>query len=208
VAGWRSAAGFLAGPVRCFRSVGNRIADTGFGSDKHFQKCISWAEREQRIQCAVRLEGIVLWASAARDQFVLQDDSGAAFVLADLHGQTLHRVNGSLWLATAWQMGTDLFSQSPVVDNDGLHIMTEKSGKVFLRAGKHPIRVSWFNRDTPSGLEVYYQGRTCHVRGARRGVVSILKTVPDSGSVHWSNGLNYQCYEGNGSRCPLLSRVR
>ena len=32
-----------------------------------------------------------------------------------------------------------------VVDNDGLHDMNLKSGKVFLRAGANPIAVQWFN---------------------------------------------------------------
>jgi prepilin-type processing-associated H-X9-DG protein len=33
-------------------------------------------ESGQTIACAVRLEGVVLWASPAREQFILQDDSG------------------------------------------------------------------------------------------------------------------------------------
>lgn len=117
------------------------------------------AEQKQRVQCAVRLEGIVLWASAASGQFVLQDDSGVVFVQAEPQVQTF-QPGQRLVVAGNCVAEEDrlILGIQPVVDNEGLHIMTEKSGKVFLRAGKHQIRLSWFNREPPSGLEVYYQG--------------------------------------------------
>jgi len=45
-----------------------------------------------------------------------------------------------------------------VVDNDGLHGMVEKSGNVGLRAGRHPLKVEWFNAGGGMGLAVQWAG--------------------------------------------------
>jgi hypothetical protein len=45
-----------------------------------------------------------------------------------------------------------------VVDNDGLHSRGEESGVVRLQAGKHPIRVMYFQGPGDTELEVAYEG--------------------------------------------------
>jgi len=45
-----------------------------------------------------------------------------------------------------------------VVDNDGLHGLTEKRGLVALASGLHPIRIYYFNKTGGEGLTVSYQG--------------------------------------------------
>jgi len=50
-------------------------------------------------------------------------------------------------------IGSDL-----VVDHDGLHAATEKSGQVILKAGKHPITVEYFEAGGAQRLDVSYQG--------------------------------------------------
>lgn len=45
-----------------------------------------------------------------------------------------------------------------VVDHDGLHGMVEKSARVGLKAGWHPLRVEWFNAGAGSGLTVNWAG--------------------------------------------------
>ncbi len=45
-----------------------------------------------------------------------------------------------------------------VVNNDGLHGLEEKSGKIALKAGKHPITVTYFNSGDETGLSVSYEG--------------------------------------------------
>ena len=44
-----------------------------------------------------------------------------------------------------------------VVDNDGLHSMTEASGSVALSAGYHPIRVTYFEKNGGNQLNVYIE---------------------------------------------------
>jgi serine/threonine-protein kinase len=47
---------------------------------------------------------------------------------------------------------------APVVDNDGLHMPKEESGKVTLKAGKHPLRVEFSQGGGGATLEVYWEG--------------------------------------------------
>ena len=103
---------------------------------------------------AFRLEGDVWWVNAARGALVLKDDSGVEELEMDLAGQSLEagqrvRLEGK-GTVTPVGAGFRLGARGPVVDNDGVHSMVEKSGAVFLKAGRNPIRVEWFN-----GVEKY-----------------------------------------------------
>ncbi len=44
------------------------------------------------------------------------------------------------------------------MENDGLHGMDRRAGKVALRAGFHALRVEWFNSRGGAGLEVRWAG--------------------------------------------------
>ncbi len=45
-----------------------------------------------------------------------------------------------------------------IVDNDGEHMIEEKSGTTFLRVGKHPIKVTYFQSGGGMDLEILYEG--------------------------------------------------
>ena len=47
---------------------------------------------------------------------------------------------------------------SGLMDNDGLHGMTEETGVIALRAGFHPLRVTFFEKTGGDELQDYYQG--------------------------------------------------
>ncbi|MGB8370692.1 MAG: ATP-binding protein [Limisphaerales bacterium] len=148
---------------------------------------------------AIRLEGTVWWANAAQGRFVLKDESGAAELEMDLAGQPVQpgqqvRVEGNGTIVRRGA-GFRLGARGSVVDNNGIHGMTEKSGAVYLKAGRHPIRVDWFNGVEKYGLEVEYEGP-----GLPR------QKIPDTGlfrmqadATGWTsnlvNGLDYRCYE-------------
>ena len=54
--------------------------------------------------------------------------------------------------------GSQLFiGDNLVVDNDGLHSMTEVSGSVALAAGYHPIRVTYFEKNGGNQLNIYFE---------------------------------------------------
>jgi hypothetical protein len=55
--------------------------------------------------------------------------------------------------------GTQLFIHGKLlVDNDYTHPMSEKSGDIALKKGKHPIRLTFFQGGGGKGLEVSYRG--------------------------------------------------
>ncbi|SEN15217.1 Predicted pyrophosphatase or phosphodiesterase, AlkP superfamily [bacterium A37T11] len=55
--------------------------------------------------------------------------------------------------------GSKLYiDQEEVVNNDGGHGVIEKTGIINLKAGKHPIRVEYFNGEGGYWLEAYYKG--------------------------------------------------
>jgi signal transduction histidine kinase len=114
------------------------------------------------VSCRVHLEGDILWADPAQGKFVLQDASGAGELAMDLRGHSLEpgqrvRLEGQSTM-TRRGAGVQLGVMGPVVDDDGVHTMIEKSGAVYLPAGRQPIRVDWFNGVEKYGLTVEYQG--------------------------------------------------
>ena len=67
--------------------------------------------------------------------------------------------NGTYTFSTSSDDGSKLYiGLAEVVDNDGLHAMVEVSGAVGLKAGLHPIKVVYFERDQGQGLEVRWEG--------------------------------------------------
>lgn len=161
-------------------------------------------DQKSCVNYAAHLEGVVLWASTARDRFILQDDSGPTALVRIDSPEPALQAGQRVAVAGHCVIEGDRLSVGDqlVVDNDGLHIMTEKSGRIFLGAGKHPIRVCWFNRDMPSGLEVYYEGPNVPRQRLPDSALFYEETVSANGDVHWLNGLNYRCYEGRWSRMP------
>ena len=45
-----------------------------------------------------------------------------------------------------------------IVDNDGVHTMTEKSGSIGLHAGLHLVRIEYFERHSKQGLIASIEG--------------------------------------------------
>ena len=120
------------------------------------------AAQTPQASYSIRLEGDVWFASPSRGKLVLKDDSGAEELEMDLHGQSVEsgqrlRLEGNGTITPAGA-GFRIGAKGPVVDNDGVHVMVEKSGAVFLKAGRNPIRVEWFNGLEKYGLKVEYEG--------------------------------------------------
>jgi len=91
-----------------------------------------------------------------------------------------------------------------VVDDDGLHPMTEATGAVFLKAGRTPIRVEWFNGSGLFGLEVICEGPDL----PRRKVNDSQLYRSPRDTTNRMNGLDYRCYEGWWTELPDFSRLK
>ncbi len=163
------------------------------------------------VSHAIRLEGTVWWANPAQGRFVLKDESGAAELEMDLAGQPIQpgqrvRVVGN---GTIVRRGASfrLGARGSVVDNNGIHGMTEKSGAIYLKAGRHPFRLDWFNGVEKYGLEVEYEGPGLPRQKISDTVLFRLQADATGGTSHIVNGLDYRCYEVSGEVLPDFSQL-
>lgn len=111
--------------------------------------------------------------------------------------------NGFIKIATAGNYtfyincddgGQILINNSVVVDHDGLHAASERSGSIYLSAGFHSIQVDYFEKTGSQVLEVFYES-------------SGIKKTPIPASILFyskpqSTGLQYYYYEGFWSLLP------
>jgi signal transduction histidine kinase len=169
------------------------------------------ASQNPGASCFVQLAGTVWWADPAQGRMVLQDTSGAEELEMDLSDLTVQagqrvRVQGNGTLirnGAAFKIG----ARGPVVDNNGVHSMTEKSGAVYLKAGRHPLRVEWFNGVEKYGLQVEYEGPGVpRQRIPDSALYRIQAEATDESShSHSVHGLDYGCYAVTGEVLPDFS---
>ncbi|MGH7942280.1 MAG: ATP-binding protein [Limisphaerales bacterium] len=160
---------------------------------------------------SIHLEGTVLWANSAEGKFVLQDASGAEELQMNLRGRVLQPgqlilVSGDTTITTR-AGGFQLGVIGPVVDDDGIHTNTEKSGSAYLHAGCHPLSLDWFNGPEKYGLKVEYQGPGL----ARQKIPdsALFREKANAATVHgFASGLNYACYRVDGEVLPDFSQLR
>jgi signal transduction histidine kinase len=157
----------------------------------------------------VLLEGTLLAVSPNQCHVALQDASGAAVLHLDAPDPRLKPGQKVRILSNALIDNSRLILRDhPAVENDRLHTALESSGSVFLSAGKHPIRLIWFNAQSPSSLEVLWQ-----VPGGQRARIpdSALWRLapsnhPDAPPV-WTNGLAYTAAEGYLYKLPEMRQM-
>lgn len=165
-------------------------------------------EVEQHAECVIYLTGQVLAVGASDGAIAFQDDSGAALLEFEAQGKQLIPGQTIVIEGTCTVEGYRARLRSPpLVDNNGMHTMTEESGAIYLSAGKHPLRLAWFNQDAPSGLEVYYQGPGLPRQRIPDSALSRLRSQPADGPLQWTNGLEYRSYEGSWLWLPNFDRL-
>jgi signal transduction histidine kinase len=163
----------------------------------------SWTNRP------VRLEGLVCWADAGRGRLVLQDQSGAASIKVEppaaalRAGQriVLQGTESACWGSASVRIG-DLFL---AVDHPSA--AGQKSGSVFLRAGKQPIEVNWLAGDEFYGLEVLYDGTNVARSSIPDSVLFYPRTNRPAGVTSWAPGVTYRTYEGRWSEPPDFGKL-
>jgi signal transduction histidine kinase len=166
-------------------------------------------ERGQRVVYPVRLEGVVCAASPEKGILLLKDEFGVAQIEMNMHGQSVQPGARVLVTGIGVVEGMKLrFGAVPLVDNDGTHAMVERSGTVYMKAGRHPIRVVWFNGAGELGLEAFYEGPDLSRQMIPASVLFREQVDPKSGITNFVQGLNYRCYEGtNWSYLPDFSQL-
>lgn len=164
------------------------------------------AAQTPKASYSVHLEGDVWWANPARGEFVLKDDSGAEELEMDLHGQSVEsgqkvRVEGNGTI-TPTGAGFRIGTKGPVVDNDGVHVMVEKSGATFLKARRNPIRVEWFNGVEKYGLKVEYQGPSLSRQKIPDSALFRIQVDEKNGASNFVNGLDFICSDAPAEILP------
>ena len=203
---------FLLG---CVAGVLPAVADVPPASTNSNQ--VSIAELQDDLASTVRavrsfrIEGMVRAVVPQRSFVVLQDASASVLLELPSVGSAV-RVGQELAVAgnncplvqTRYgiQAGT-----APVVDNDGIHSVMEKSGTVFLDAGMRSLRVEWFNARGKMALNLEYEGPEV----PRQMVPASLLWHGLAGGINRGElkpGLHFAAYEGNDWRVlPDFSRL-
>ncbi len=115
-----------------------------------------FASLERASICHVRLEGIVLWVSPVKDQLILQDESGGIAVKLDSYNQPKVCAGQEALIEGNCIANHKGITFGLLIDNDGVHASSEKSGTLFLSAGPHPIVLEWFNGPGSFDLNLDY----------------------------------------------------
>src|SRR5258708_5555629 len=161
--------------------------------------------RDERRVCSFQFEGVVCAAHPETGLLVLQDDSGAALMEVDYQRRPVQSGQRVLLQGTncgvirterGLRIGSGL-----VVNNDGNHAMAEKSGMVYLSAGRRPIEVAWFNGLSGFGLQIDFEGPG--LSRIRIPDSALFRPGPDSPakSADLVPGLVYRCFEGSNWDC-------
>jgi signal transduction histidine kinase/CheY-like chemotaxis protein len=163
----------------------------------------SLSTNASRLIVPTRLEGVVLWVSPKKDRLFLQQDSFLLQVEADLsahsiavsdlivlEGHCLVRDHGTRYT----------FDSLPVVDNDGLHDIVERSGDIYLAPGRYPFEVGFFNRYEGFSLEVSVQGPQRPKGPIPPELLSHQTRI--NGETKSEPGLAFRTYEGKWTAMP------
>ena len=162
-------------------------------------------QAEDRFNYRIDLAADVWWAEPATHRLVVHDVTGSEEVEIDLQGRKVEageriRISGNgtvVKTANGYRLGVI----GPVVDDDGVHAMTEKSGQVYLPAGRQPFRVDWFNGINDFGLKLEYEGP-----GLSRQEIPVTALFHEEGS-NWGAGLNYSAYAVAGESLPDFKQL-
>jgi len=159
----------------------------------------------QTITCQAHLQGTIAWASTSGQSLVLNDSSGAALISIQPPDQNL--LPGQLVSVEGEGSGSAAggccqIGSLLVVDNNGVHGLQEKAGTVSLKAGRHPFALTWFTRDTPPALTVYYQGPNLPRQKTPASAWSRPTRDPSGNAVGWATGLDFQTFTGDWWQLP------
>ena len=215
---WLAGAGLLAGMA--IQAADQPPFEPPLEPVTNVLQVVKRAAQNPNTAYSIHLQGDVLWADPARGELVLRDASGTEQLQMDLRGQSVQpgqrvRLDGVGTIAVR-ASGFQLGIMGPVVDDDGIHIMTERSGSVYLRAGLHPLRVDYFNGPEGYGLKVEYQGP-----GLPRQDIpdAALFRVPPgaadsttpvqhiNAATKFLAGLDYACYPAPGEALPDFGQM-
>ena len=165
--------------------------------------------KNSRVIADVRLDVVVCSAAGADTGVIIaEDESGAELLeLGRLEerfapGDRL-RIDSPNCFLRRRQMGVEI-SRAPLVDTDGVHPTRTVREEIFLKAGRYPLRLDWFNGLHGSELNV-----ACQAPGQPMEPISDALLWRDKNSASTNaQGLEVECYEGNWEIVPDFDLLR
>lgn len=156
------------------------------------------ARASAREPSLLQLEATVIWRSEQENALVLHDKSGAALVklplgITNVPPGTRMALKGNAFLVR--KSGAIDLQLVPLVNHDGIHAQATNSGAIYLRAGRHPLTLEWFNLFGERVLSVEYEGPGI----ARR---RIPQRALFRSEFEDEPGVNYNYYEGQWEWLP------
>ncbi len=156
----------------------------------------------------IRLEGQVCWVNPSKKTFAMVDATGGLVLRMEWLNQPLClgqrvRLTGAATLfkgGNIFKMGVD----GLVLNNDGLHPMIEQAGAIFLKAGRVPIRLEWFNGTGLFGLDVSFEGPDLPRQWIEDSELFRKSGKPPDRVT----GLDYRCYEGGWTELPDFNGLK
>jgi len=148
-----------------------------------------------------RIEGVVRAVVRQCKLIALQDSSAAILIELPTLDDAIRvaervSVQGQNCSLTPNRVYTRL-SLALVANNDGLHLPQLKSGRIFLEAGRQPIRLEWFNGLAGVALEVAWQGPGVQ-RQKIPGTALWHQIIGGTSSNEFEHGLDFTAYNGDG----------
>jgi len=176
---------------------------------------VQTANAEARSVREIRLEGTVCAATDPElGVIILRDDSDVALLelgneQSGISAGDRIRIEGHCLLRRR-DMGIKL-STPPIVDNDGVHGAVTNYGEITLTAGRHPLRLEWFNQLRDFSLIVAWRPPAGQSQPIPAGIFSHRLAPDASGKSLFAPGLQVNAYEGNWTSVPdfeLLKPVK
>jgi len=158
------------------------------------------AEQSPHVVHPFRIVAEVMDVDSARGVLALRDESGTQFIRVGLTNRDIEPgaivcLEGSGCAVKLERFGLAIVP-GMVVDNDGIHPMVMASGKVFLPAGRNPIKLEWFNWFGDSGLTLEFEGPNSPRGQIPAAMLSRAAVDRVTGRTNFLSGLDYRCWEG------------
>lgn len=151
----------------------------------------------QRARCDVDLVATVCAADTNAGLLALRDQTGAEVCSLEMGGRQFHPgeiVHVAAANCELIRRANDIaIAAAPVVDNGGIHSVSEASNHVWLAAGWQPIRVFYFNAEEPAVLQLRYSGPGLPEQEIPSAALSHEQSS-GAGSAISEQGVRYSCY--------------
>ncbi len=161
---------------------------------------------DENVNCAVRIEGVVLWASPAHDQMILQDKTGAGTVRMDLSNQSSLQGQYLIIEGTCIiRKGNHCLSQSSITTGNTPALRDR--ARFFFTPGSIPFVSNGSNAGELFDLTVDWASPWQSRETIPNDALWRQEDNSHGQTNRLAQGLNYCCYEGAWTRLPDFSQL-